>query len=652
MPVERSLRRLVYMPRPAKRFIVLLVDVALCFVATWLALYLRFGEIVPISGNRWVAVGLALALLPVLWSFGLYRTIFRYLGFEGLLAVARAVLVFGFFYATVFAFLGVADVPRTVGVIQPILAFLLIAASRVSMRSLLGGVDVAMSERRVLIYGAGSAGRQLAAAIAGSGEMHLAGFVDDDPTLHGSTLNGQRIHAIDDLPRIVPARGVTDILLAIPSVTRKRRNEIVDALRPLALTVRTLPGIMEIAHGHVELASLRALDIEDLLGRDPAAPNQILLGKNVTGKTVLVTGAGGSIGSELCRQIVAARADTLILVDSSEFSLYCVDAELRKLASESGLRIVPLLASVCDRDRMRAVMTALKPDTVYHAAAYKHVPLVEHNVVAGVANNVFGTLIAVEEAIAASVSDFVLISTDKAVRPTNVMGASKRLAELVLQALAADSVGTCLSMVRFGNVLGSSGSVVPLFRQQIAAGGPVTITHADVTRFFMTIPEAAQLVIQAGAMASGGEVFILDMGQPVKINDLARKMIELSGATVRDEDDPDGDIELRVTGLRPGEKLYEELLIGNNPRPTTHPLIMKAVEQHVPREVLWRGIERLRIAVAANEICNVHALLKELVVEYAAGEIVDHLDVVEDKRATALATMNFPASSRVRTQST
>ena len=631
MRIRRPLQRALEMPRSAKRIIALTLDASLCIATVWLALFLRLGYWPEVMGNRWIAVAASLLALPVFWSFGFYRAIFRYLGFDALLTVARACTVYGLFYAGIFFLLGVAGVPRTLGIIQPILLFIMVAASRAFARSLLSGLVPGAHDKRVLIYGAGSSGRQLAGAIASSGEMRVVGYVDDDPTLKGSVLNGKRIYGPEQLRDVVPAQGVSDILLAMPSATRKRRSEILEALRPLAVSVRTLPGLMDLAEGRVEVSTLRELDIEDLLGRDVAAPNQILFAKNILGKTVLVTGAGGSIGSELCRQIVAARPKVLLLLEIGEYSLYAIDRELGALVKRLGseTRIVPLMASVRDEVRLAEIMNTWRPDTVYHAAAYKHVPLVEHNPVEGLRNNSFGTFATARAAAAAEVSDFVLISTDKAVRPTNVMGTSKRIAELTLQALAAEGSKTRFSMVRFGNVLGSSGSVVPLFRAQIKAGGPITITHEEVTRYFMTIPEAAQLVIQAGAMASGGEVFILDMGEPVKIVDLARNMIELSGLSVRDAANPDGEIAIEVIGLRPGEKLYEELLIGDNPAPTSHPLIMKATETHLPMKALMAKLGTLSAAMDANDATAVQAALLALVPEYVPdGHPVDwvHLE--------------------------
>jgi FlaA1/EpsC-like NDP-sugar epimerase len=631
MAIRKQLKRALEMPRTAKRIIALTIDASICILTVWLALYLRLGVWPDVGGYRWIAVALSLTALPVFWAFGFYRAIFRYLGFDALVTVARACTVYGLFYAGVFTFLEVFEVPRTLGIIQPILLFIFVASSRAFARSLFAGLVPGAHDRRVLIYGAGSSGRQLASGIGNSGEMRVVGFIDDDPTLKGSVLNGRRIYAPSQLKIVVPRSGITDILLAMPSASRKQRAAIIESLRPLAVSVRTLPGLMDLADGRVEVNTLRELDIEDLLGRDVAAPNQILFAKNILGKTVLVTGAGGSIGSELCRQIIAARPKTLLLAEIGEYALYAIERELSALVLRMGsdTRIVPLMASVRDDARIGEIMRTWTPDTVYHAAAYKHVPLVEHNPVEGLRNNSFGTFTTALAAAAAGVKDFVLISTDKAVRPTNVMGTSKRIAELTLQALATERSKTRFSMVRFGNVLGSSGSVVPLFRAQIKAGGPVTITHEDVTRYFMTIPEAAQLVIQAGAMASGGEVFILDMGEPVRIVDLARNMIELSGLSVRDADNPDGEIEIDVIGLRPGEKLYEELLIGDDPLPTNHPLIMKATERHVPMAALKPMLATLQAAMDANDAHAVTAALLALVPEYVPdGDPVDwvHLE--------------------------
>ncbi len=622
------------LPRVAKRLVVLVVDASLCVFTVWFAFYLRLGEFVSLSGPAFSAAIASIAIaLPVFIISGLYRAIFRYSGWPALMTVNKAAAVYGLIYAALFTAIGFQGVPRTVGLIQPILLVFAVGGSRALARFWLGGIYQSQLKLadlpKVLIYGAGSAGRQLAAAMNNSHEMRVVGFLDDDDRLHGHVLNGQPIFSPADLPSLVVSLKVSDVLLALPSMNRKRRIEILEQIRVAHVSVRTLPSVTELAQGKVTISDLRDLDIDDLLGRESVAPNHILLGKNITDKVVLVSGAGGSIGSELCRQIMQLAPKELLLIEQSEFALYEIHQELHLKIENTAIRLVPLLASVRDAERMREIMSTWKPDTVYHAAAYKHVPLVEHNPAEGIKNNVMGTLTIARAAAEHQVADFVLISTDKAVRPTNIMGASKRLAEMVLQGLAGNASATKFTMVRFGNVLGSSGSVVPKFRQQIRDGGPITLTHADVTRYFMTIPEAAQLVIQAGAMAKGGDVFVLDMGEPVKIMDLARRIIELSGLTVRDDDNPDGDIEIEVTGLRPGEKLYEELLIGDNPQPTSHPRIMKAREDCLPWSELEQKLQALQMALDVNDVGVVRAMLQQVVSGYQpSGEIVDwvHLE--------------------------
>ena len=617
---------ILVMPRSAKRLIVLLVDASLCMLTVWLAYYLRLGEWVKFYGDPmwqpWSAAIAALAFaLPMFIVHGLYRAIFRYSGLSALMTVCKAVAIYGLLYGTVFTVIGVPGVPRTIGLIQPLLLLVFVGASRLLARFWLGGMyqnQLRLANLpKVLIYGAGNAGRQLAAAMSNSHEMRVVGFLDDDDRLHGHVLNGLSIYCPTDLPGLVATLEVSTVLLAIPSISRQRRNEMIEGMLKAHVQVRTLPAVSELARGVVSTSDLRELDIDDLLGREPVTPNHILLGKNIKGKVVLITGAGGSIGSELCRQILAVAPITLVLVDQSEFALYEIHQELQgKLGSSDEILLVPLLASVRDTTRMREIMSSWRPETVYHAAAYKHVPLVEHNPIEGIRNNTLGTLVTAQVAAEVGVKDFVLISTDKAVRPTNIMGASKRLAEMALQALSANAPDTRFSMVRFGNVLGSSGSVVPRFRRQIRDGGPITLTHPEITRYFMTIPEAAQLVIQAGAMAKGGDVFVLDMGDRVKIYDLAARMIELSGLTLRSEENPDGDIEIEITGLRPGEKLFEELLIGNDPRPTSHPRIMKAHEEFLAWSQLTTELVNLERALDSNDTEVIKAMLVRLVSGY------------------------------------
>lgn len=628
-------QQMLGLPRWTKRTVALLVDVGLCVLTVWLAYYLRLGEFVALSGNALWAAGVSIGLaLPIFIVSGLYRAIFRYSGWPALLTVARAVGIYGVLYASIFTAVGIAEVPRTVGIIQPILLLLFVGASRAFARVWLGdryrSILKNSARPKALIYGAGRSGRQLAAAMGNSHEMQVVGFLDDDDRLHGHVLNGLRIYNPGDLVSLESALNISDVLLAMPSLNRKRRNEILAEIRRAHVSVRTLPSMSDLAQGKVSISDLRELDIDDLLGRDPVSPNHILLAKNILDKVVLVTGAGGSIGSELCRQILLVGPQKLLLIEQSEFALYAIHQELEEKLAGRNVHLVPLLASVQDDERMHEIMSTWRPDTVYHAAAYKHVPLVEHNPAEGIKNNVLGTLRAAQAAARNGVADFVLISTDKAVRPTNIMGASKRLAEMVLQALSVASSGTKFTMVRFGNVLGSSGSVVPRFRQQIRDGGPITLTHPEITRYFMTIPEAAQLVIQAGAMAKGGDVFVLDMGEPVRIIDLARRMVELSGLEVRDDENPDGDIEIEITGLRPGEKLYEELLIGDNPKPTTHPRIMKAHEEFLPWGELQQRLAALQSVLDLNDICVVRVMLQEMVSGYEpSGDVVDWVHLAQ-----------------------
>jgi FlaA1/EpsC-like NDP-sugar epimerase len=643
MFVDRIIEPVLALPRIVKKAIALGMDGALCVLTVWLAYSLRVGIWVPLSGYGWpAALGSVAIALPIFVAFGLYRAVFRYVGWESFAAIAQAVLVYGIIYASIFTAFAIPGIPRTVGVIQPVLLVIALVAARVAARYVLGGRFRRMvrrdNKKNVLIYGAGSAGRQLASALSDTADTRVRGFLDDDRGLQGSVIGGIRVLNPANIADAVEGLAISEIFLAIPSAAQTRRNDILRHIRAVGVAVRTLPGILDLAHGKVSVSHLRPLEVEDLLGRDAVAPQLDLLERNIVGKCVMVTGAGGSIGGELCRQILGRKPIRLLLVEANEYALYALHKELRGRIVDlelAGVELVPLLASVCDEPRLRAIFEAWRPATVYHAAAYKHVPLVEHNPIEGVRNNVFGTMTCALLARAFAAENFVLISTDKAVRPTNVMGASKRLAEMVLQAIAAERPATCFSMVRFGNVLGSSGSVVPLFREQISAGGPVTVTHREIIRYFMTAPEAAQLVVQAGAMARGGEVFVLDMGEPVRIHELAARMIELSGLKVRGEQNPDGDIEIEFTGLRPGEKLYEELLIGDNPTTTDHPRVMMAIEGFLPLADLFEALKQLRDSVEAQDVRDVLRILGELVPEYVPGAEVADWVTRQESRAGA-----------------
>ena len=612
-------------PRYGKQLAVIALDVALTVAATWVAFTLRLDTLHWPTGSQWWVYALAPVLaVPVFVRFGLYRAIFRYTGLSALLTIAQAVGLFGALLFAILVWQRWPGVPRSIGILQPLVLLLLVGSSRALARFWLAGVgkNRVASEGRLLIFGAGESGVQTAAAIANARQYQLVGFVDDDPAKVGRSINGAAVFPASQIAELVVAKGVTDILLAMPSVTRVRRNEIISSLRTVPVHIRTLPSMSDLASGRVTVRDFRELDVEDLLGREAIAPNPQLLARSITGQTVFVTGAGGSIGSELCRQLLLQRPRRLVLFDHNEFGLYIIQQELQSLCRVQDLPVTidAVLGSVANPQRLAAVLAATRPAWLYHAAAYKHVPMVESNPGEGIANNVFGTVNVALAAVAAGVANFVLVSTDKAVRPTNIMGASKRMAELVLQALEQrqrQTGGTTrFAMVRFGNVLGSSGSVVPLFRSQLSAGGPITVTHPEVTRYFMTIAEAAQLVLHAGAMAQGGEVFVLDMGQPVKIMQLARRMVELSGLRVRDAATPDGDIEITITGLRPGEKLYEELLIGDNPLPTAHPRIMKAQEEFLSWPELELQLEALHLAVDRADVAAVKQVLTNCVHGY------------------------------------
>lgn len=637
MSVRKISLPLIALPRSVKRLIVVGMDIVLSLASVWIAFYLRLDQAsLPVLDQHYVYWIAPILALPIFIRLGLYRAIFRYTGIASLTTSLKAVLIYaGLFFITLLL-LKLEGVPRSVGLIQPLVLLLAVVASRAVAKFLLTGwgFGAPAHSGRLLIYGAGEAGIQTAFALSTTKKYSLLAFIDEDASKIGRSINGVDVISALDINEAIEKMGITDILLAMPSLARQKRNEIINSLRSLPVHVRTLPSVLDLASGKVAIQDFQELDIEDLLGREPVAPKPALLAETLTKRIVLVTGAGGSIGGELCRQIVLERPTRLILLDHNEFGLYSIHQDLLLLSKEKALSIdlVPLLASVGNYSRLLEICQQYRPATIYHAAAYKHVPLVECNPCEGILNNVWGTFNMARAAIESKAAYFILVSTDKAVRPTNVMGATKRIAELVLQALHAspsvvfnssdDSQQTAVenttlfAMVRFGNVLGSSGSVVPLFRKQLLSGGPLTVTHAEVTRYFMTIPEAAQLVLQAAAMAHGGEVFVLDMGQPVKIIDLAKRMIQLSGMAMRDAANPDGDIEIEITGLRPGEKLYEELLIGDNPEATAHERIMKAQDEYLLWDVLWPQLEAMKKAAFSNQTDAMRAHLTTLVPDY------------------------------------
>ncbi|MGR5341960.1 polysaccharide biosynthesis protein [Vibrio astriarenae] len=617
----QRLQFLWQLSRTNKRIVSVLVDIGLIFLAFHLALVVRVGEFgfLKVPSVWGILIVVTIATIAVFARLGLYRAVLRYLTFQALFVVTSGALLSALLLAALSFYMS-DPLPRTVPIIYGAFLALLCGGPRVIVRSL-----VAQSRsktcKEVVIYGAGSGGRQLAFALRASGDYRVRAFIDSDQTLTDTVILGLPVISIDDVMPLINKYDIDQILLAVPSASRARRKAILDQLAKLPAEVQTVPDMTDIVSGKAKIDELKDVPIEDLLGRDPVAPQQVLLEANIKEKVVMVTGAGGSIGSELCRQIIMQNPRMIVLFELSEFGLYQIDRELNQLKEEKGLvcEIVPLMGSIQSKHRLKTAMSSFAVDTVYHAAAYKHVPLVEYNVVEGVRNNVYGTFYTAQAAIEAGVESFVLISTDKAVRPTNVMGTTKRMAELGLQALAEQenkkTNGTRFCMVRFGNVLGSSGSVIPLFKKQITEGGPLTVTHPDITRFFMTIPEAAQLVIQAGAMGKGGDVFVLDMGESVKIVNLATNLIQLSGLEVKSEENPHGDIEIKYSGLRPGEKLYEELLIGENVGKTAHQRILTANESYLSLGEYESLISELDLACHAMD----HESIRQLLLDAPTG---------------------------------
>ena len=600
--------------RPLKRIASLIIDTILITGAFFFAYWTRLGKITSFDNYQiWLALSCTLVVTLIAFiKLGLYRAVLRYISFKALAMIATGALISSI-SLVLFSFFIDSFIPRTVPLIYFSYVFLLCGGIRMLVRYYIG-LLLDKNNESVLIYGAGSNGRQLSVMLKHAYRYRIRGFIDDNAKLHGTYLLGNKIFSPKDISKLVQKYNIKVILLAIPSASRRERKAIIDSLIPLKIKVQTIPDMEEILQGNAKIDELREVKIEDLLGREPVLPNQELLQKNILNKTVMVTGAGGSIGSELCRQILLNKPKILILFEISEFSLYSIHQELLEIIKKNNLSIIihPILGNVQDIERLDRVLAHFNIDTIYHAAAYKHVPLVEYNIIEGIRNNIFGAYNVAKCAADHNVKSFVLISTDKAVRPTNTMGASKRMAELCLQALSEQlkNSQTCFSMVRFGNVLGSSGSVIPLFRKQILKGGPITVTHPDIIRYFMTIPEAAQLVIQAGSMAKGGDVFILDMGEPVKIVDLAKNLIQLSGLSVKDEKNPKGDIEIAYAGLRPGEKLYEELLIGgDNVTKTVHSRIMTAEEEYLPFEQLSNVLVELEQACKRADYMTIRQIL-------------------------------------------
>ncbi|GGY10197.1 nucleoside-diphosphate sugar epimerase [Litchfieldella qijiaojingensis] len=605
--------------RTKKRIIMVAADLVALPMALWSAYALRFADWWPerfIDPYWWLFLVTPVVGVFVFARLGLYRAVVRFMGPQALWAVVKGVVLLALLMWAAAFFYRFQDFPRSVPVNFALVALVYVGGTRLLVRTYYQWLLRHYTNKEaVAIYGAGGAGAQLAMALSSGREFFIAAFLDDDKALWGSTIKGVKVFNPAEFTPVIQQLNITRVLLAMPSATKKQRKHALDQLADAPVHVQTVPSMPEIVSGEASVDQLREVELEDLLGRDPVPPREELLEASIRGKVVMVTGAGGSIGSELCRQIMRGNPKALVLFEMSEYSLYAIDQELEALKADMGetFAVYPLLGSVCHRERVEAVISHYGVQTIYHAAAYKHVPIVENNVLEGVRNNVLGTRVVAESAAKLGVERCVLVSTDKAVRPTNVMGASKRMAELVLQDLARSSTRTVFSMVRFGNVLGSSGSVVPLFRRQIEEGGPVTVTHPDITRYFMTIPEAALLVIQAGSMAEGGDVFVLDMGDSVKIVDLAWRMIKLSGLDVKDEHNPEGDIEIVFTGLRPGEKLYEELLIGDNVVGTSHPKIMRAEEEVLSSSTLSRLLGELEEAERQLDCHKVCEILKQAV---------------------------------------
>ena len=618
--------------RYAKRAIVIITDISLCILCTWLAFTLRLEELILFKDfNFYPALLSIIVAIPIFFLFGLYRTIYRYTDLSIILTILASSLIYSLLYFLIIGVYSFQGVPRSIGILQPMLLFFLIIASRLGFKFILNHnfhTIKSFTKKNVLVYGAGDAGRQLVTALENSTEFRVIGFLDDNKQIHKRVLLGQNVYDPLNLDKIIQNKNISYVFLALPTINRKKRNDIIENLNRYKLSVKTLPSVSDIVDGRITLSDIKDLNINDLLNRDEIKPDIELLNKKIYLKTVAVTGAGGSIGSELCRQILKLKPNRLLLLELNEFSLYKIYEELKD--SNENLKVISLLVNTQNQKKLETIFETFKVDTVYHAAAYKHVPLVEENICEGVKNNVFSTLAVLNASILKKVSNVVLISSDKAVRPTNIMGASKRLSELCMQGIYNDikdkDIQMNFSIVRFGNVLESSGSVIPKFKKQISEGGPVTLTHEDVSRYFMTVTEAAQLVIQAGAMGKNSEVFVLDMGERVKIKDFTNKMIKLSGLSIKDDNNPNGEIEVKITGLRPGEKLHEELLIGEKPQKTKHLRIKKTNDPYIPFHQLEVDLNILKNLLDSNKSKEVKDLLGKILKSYKSNtRVVDHI---------------------------
>jgi FlaA1/EpsC-like NDP-sugar epimerase len=618
------------LPRNLKQVIVIMVDIGLCVLCTWLAFAIRLEEVILFNELHFYSALISIIIaIPTFWLSGLYRVIFRFTGLSIIFTTSISIFFYGLLYSLVILVYSIEGVPRTVGILQPMILFIAIISSRLAIKFIINNqysLNKAINKQNVLVYGAGNAGRQLVNALENSMEFKVVGFIDDDRLIHKKFILGKHVYSPINLRKLVHTKGIELVFIAIPSISRSKKKQIIERLNQYKLSVKILPSVSEIVNGTITLSDIKDLNITDLLNREEVEPDSKLLNKNINSKIVLVTGAGGSIGSELCRQIIRLKPLKLILTEINEFALYKIYEELSSINNR--LKIIPLLVNVQDQKKIEIIFETFRVNTVYHAAAYKHVPLVEENICEGVKNNVFSTLAVANASIIKKVSNLVFISSDKAVRPTNVMGATKRLSEICIQGVYNHTKNNIsnFSIVRFGNVLESSGSVIPKFKRQIEEGGPVTLTHPDITRYFMTIKEAAQLVIQAGAMGQKCEVFVLDMGETVKIKDLIYNMIGLSGLTVKNNKNPNGDIEIKISGLRPGEKLYEELLIEDNVEKTYHEKIFKAQEPLIQFKQLKIDLEKLYTLLEGYKPAEVKDMLGKIVSSYQSNsKIIDHI---------------------------